>query len=252
MNAKSRSIIAITATAATFLITFSACATQQRTTPQTTRTRLQQQMTPGNLGNNMDNNLGNNATGNTGMRFDVTPETNRTTTGANIGTGNNNNGRNGNFLGMGNNNNRNGNLLGMDNNNNGNGNFLGMGNNGGQAPQTAAGPSDRSKAASIKRGLESMPGINNVDVVVMGDTAVVSYGRKNGADNANVTNQTITNRVKQIDNTITNVYVSDSADIGSQIRRLSNDMINNKPLDEITNSFNKLINKINPNTNARS
>ena len=248
MNVKSHSIIAIVAAMITFIFSFSACTTQERNTPDTTRTRYQQQGATGNTGNlnntgnNAGSNIANNATGNTGMRFDATPETQRTVTGVNIGSANNNNNRNNNFLGMDNNN----------NNNNGNGNFLGLGNNNGQAPQTAAGPSDRSKAASIKRGLEAMPGINNVDVVVMGDTAIVAYGRKNGTDNPKATNETISAKVKQIDPTINNVYTSDSADISEQVSRLSNDMMNNRPMDEIRDSFNKLINTINPNANGRS
>jgi len=241
MNVKSHSKIAIAAAITTIIFSFSACTTQERNTPDTTRTRYQQQVTTGNTanrnntGNNAGSNIANNGTGNTGMRFDATPETQRTVTGVNIRSGNNNNN----------------NSADMNNNNNGNGNFLGLGNNNnGQTPQTAAGPSDRSKAASIERGLEAMSGINNVKVVVMGDTAIVAYGRQNGADNPKATNETITAKVKQIDPTIKNVYTSDSADISEQVSRLSNDMTNNRPMDEIRDSFNKLINTINPNTNT--
>ncbi len=105
---------------------------------------------------------------------------------------------------------------------------------------------DRQKADNIRNRLGNIDGIGQINAVVNGNTALVGYSLSKTAKDANNIKNMITNRVKQIDNTITNVVVSDSADITSGIERLSNSIRNNNPVNDLNNEFNQIIQRIKP------
>lgn len=107
---------------------------------------------------------------------------------------------------------------------------------------------DTQKAINIENSLNNMAGVRNARVVVNGNTAIVSYTPVNTATNVNATKSAIVNRVKQVDRSITNCAVSDSPDIGTRVNQLSRDINNTnntRPGQELTDSFNKLMNNIN-------
>lgn len=122
---------------------------------------------------------------------------------------------------------------------------MGLNMNNAQSP-AAPMADDRMKADNIRSKLEAMPGISKVNVIVMGNTAVVGCSRQAGTSSANSAEKMVADRVKQIDPSITNVYVTESADLGNRISRLYRDMVNNRPMNEIRDDFTKIINSITP------
>lgn len=105
---------------------------------------------------------------------------------------------------------------------------------------------DGQKAGNILTRLGNIDGVSKINTVVSGNTALVGYNATVPATDANTTRKMITDRVKQIDNTITNVVVSDSADISSRIGRLSDNIKNKSPMNDLNKEFNQLIQSIRP------
>jgi|AGTN01.3.fsa_nt_gi Sporulation lipoprotein YhcN/YlaJ (Spore_YhcN_YlaJ). len=103
---------------------------------------------------------------------------------------------------------------------------------------------DRTKADNLRNRLGSIDGIRQINAIVNGNTALIGYTPSGKASNANSARQMITDRVKQLDNTITNVVVSDSADFSSRISRLVDKINSNKSLDDLTREFNQLMQNI--------
>lgn len=103
---------------------------------------------------------------------------------------------------------------------------------------------DTQKADNIKKQLANVTGISNVNAIVSGNTALVSYKRLGNAINSNATRTTITDRVKNMDSSITNVVVSDTADFSTKVSRLASDIKNNKPVNDMTNQFNRIVQSI--------
>ncbi len=78
---------------------------------------------------------------------------------------------------------------------------------------------DRQKADKIKRQIMNMPGVSSADVIVMGDTALCGV---NTGTNTSLSQlrSSISQRVKQMDNTIRNVAVTNDSNILAEIQRL--------------------------------
>lgn len=105
---------------------------------------------------------------------------------------------------------------------------------------TQASP-DRQKADNIRKQIRNINGVSDANVIVMGNTALVGYKPSGNAGNTKAVKDNIVNKCKQTDKTITNVTVSESADIMERMNRLgtnSNGGMDNNFADE----FNKLIN----------
>lgn len=103
---------------------------------------------------------------------------------------------------------------------------------------------DRQKADNIRSRLSNIKGIRQINAVVSGNTALIGYSRADGITKANSARNIITDSVKKLDNTITNVIVSDSADFSSRIKRLTDNINKNKPINGLTDEFNRLIQKM--------
>lgn len=102
------------------------------------------------------------------------------------------------------------------------------------------------KADNIRSQLGNIDGVRQINTVVNGNTALVSYSPTDTTRDANATRNMITDRIKQIDNTITNVVVSNSRDISTRIDRLADNIRNNRPMNELNNEFNQLMQNIRP------
>lgn len=105
---------------------------------------------------------------------------------------------------------------------------------------------NRQKADNIRNELKNMREVENVSVIVNGNTALVGYKPADNAGDVNATKAVISSRVKEIDRTITEVRVSESPDIMTRMDRLSRDITDNRPMNVITNEFNQLFQGINP------
>ena len=103
---------------------------------------------------------------------------------------------------------------------------------------------DRVKADNICKQLGDIGGMRQINAVVNGNTALIGCTPSGKASNANTTKQMITDWVKKLDSTITNVVVSDSADMSSRIKRLADNVKSNKPLGDLTSEFNTLIQNV--------
>jgi hypothetical protein len=104
---------------------------------------------------------------------------------------------------------------------------------------------DRQRAENLKNKLYSDMG-NNLkltNVIVNNDTAIIGY-TANGVKGTGPTQNTISDKVKQLDRSIKNCIVTDSKDAINKINQLQNDINNNKPAKEITDKFNQLANSI--------
>lgn len=110
---------------------------------------------------------------------------------------------------------------------------------------------DRQRAEKISNQLRAMRSIRDVNVVVNGNRAVVGYTPLNDNADTNSMNNKITNAVKKVDRTITQVTVSDTPDITRMINQLSNDITNNRPGNELQDSFTKLMQSIGRVTGTR-
>lgn len=105
---------------------------------------------------------------------------------------------------------------------------------------------NRQKADNIRNELKNMREIENVSVIVNGNTALVAYKPADNVGDVNATKSMISSRVKDVDKTITEVRVSESPDIMTRIDRLSRNITDNRPMNAITNEFNELFQGINP------
>lgn len=104
----------------------------------------------------------------------------------------------------------------------------------------------RQKAENITRGLKNMPGVDEVDAVVVGNTCLVGYKPSKTSKNANTIRNMIIDKVKGMDATIDTVVVNESEDTMKNIKKLSKDIIDNKPANEINAEFQKIIQKLKP------
>jgi len=104
------------------------------------------------------------------------------------------------------------------------------------------------KANNIKRQLMNMTGVQDANVIVMGNTALVGLKTRTTTKDITALRTSIANKVKAIDNTITNVTVSDSTDIMDRMNRLGTDITNNRPVNTITDEFNNLVRGVAPGT----
>ena len=104
----------------------------------------------------------------------------------------------------------------------------------------------RLKSDNIKRQLSAIPGCRNPNVIVIGNTALVGYAASGTVKDTGALRSKVTDTVRQADRTITNVVVSDSAEVVRNINQLSSDIAGNKPVNDIGNRFNQLIRSINP------
>lgn len=105
---------------------------------------------------------------------------------------------------------------------------------------------DKQKSDNIRRQLSKMGEISQVGVIVSGNTALVGYSPSKKAKDINATKNLIANKVKKIDPSITNVVVSESADIMARINKLTSDIKNNRPGNEIGNEVNQLLQRVAP------
>ncbi len=103
---------------------------------------------------------------------------------------------------------------------------------------------NQQRAEKIKKHLTNMNGLRNVNVMVMGNTALVGCEPTGNTTNTTAVRNSIIKKVKQADPAIVNVTVSESADIMDRMNRLGSDMTNNKPMKTITEEFNRMINGI--------
>jgi len=104
---------------------------------------------------------------------------------------------------------------------------------------------DRQKADNIRRQLMNMNGVADANVIVMGNTALVGYKPSGNTGNTKAVKDSIVNKCKQTDRTITNVTVSESPDIMARMSRLGTNVSNNGTVNNFADEFNKLINGLN-------
>jgi spore cortex protein len=105
---------------------------------------------------------------------------------------------------------------------------------------------DRQKSDKISKQLSKMNELSQVGVIAMGNTALVGYSPSKTAKDVNATKTMIVNKVKQIDPSITSVVVSESADIRARINKLTSDIANNRPGNEISREVSQLLQRVAP------
>ena len=121
-------------------------------------------------------------------------------------------------------------------------NNMGMGRMGQDLQRSSA--FDIKKAENIRNQLNDIDGVRELNAVVQGNTALIGYDPDGNATDGNAIKNMIVDRVKQIDNTITDVVVTDSRDFFTQIKQLGEKIKRNMSTDEINNEFNQLMQNI--------
>lgn len=103
----------------------------------------------------------------------------------------------------------------------------------------------RSKSQNIEREVENLANIKDANVMVVGNTALVACDPNTAAVNTNALRTSITQTVKSIDPTITNVVITESADMMTSVNQMFSNM-NNKSMNQITQDFNNMLRQITP------
>lgn len=102
----------------------------------------------------------------------------------------------------------------------------------------------KQKARRIESELEKIPGMNDINVVISGDTAIV--GCTTNQDMSAMKSR-IVNRVKQLDPSVKKVAVTNARDTLMEIRKLKSDMMGGSDTGGINARVKQLVNKITPN-----
>jgi len=102
------------------------------------------------------------------------------------------------------------------------------------------------KAVNVKKQLDKMKEISQVNVMVIGDTAAVAYKPGSVPKDTNTVKRMIVTKVKEIDNSIKNVAVTEAQDMTAKINQLSNDLKGKRPMSDISRDFTQMIQKMNP------
>lgn len=101
---------------------------------------------------------------------------------------------------------------------------------------------------NIEKGLKNLKDVDRVNALIVGNTCLVGYKPSETTNNTNATKKIIANKVKAIDNTITEVVVSESANIMTRIDKLSSDIMSNKNvnMDNVNNEITKIMKEVRP------
>jgi YhcN/YlaJ family sporulation lipoprotein len=103
--------------------------------------------------------------------------------------------------------------------------------------------SARQKAMRIESECEKIPGVDDAAVIISGDDAVVGC-RTN--QNISALRQRIESRVKQLEPSVKNVTVTNSSDILTEIRKLTNEITDGPDVNNLDARVRQLIEKITP------
>lgn len=111
-------------------------------------------------------------------------------------------------------------------------------------PLTGTGNKNMSqRAEKIKTELRKIQGINDVEVLISGDKAIVGCQT---SKNLTALKRTIEQRVKSIDPSVREVSVTNSRSILDNMKQMTQDLVNGAGLDGFENKFQQLIKKITP------
>lgn len=103
-----------------------------------------------------------------------------------------------------------------------------------------------SRAEKIKNQLISIRGVNNVNVAIVDNVALVGYKPTDASTDIPATNKAITDKVKSIDPAITNVAVSGAKDMTDRIGSLAQKLIANPASNEVRAEAASILQKIVP------
>ena len=103
----------------------------------------------------------------------------------------------------------------------------------------------RSKSQNIERQVANLANVKDANVMVVGNTALVACSPNTTAVDTNALRTSITQKVKSIDPSITNVVVTESADVMTNVKQMFSNM-NNKSMNQIMQEFNNMIRQITP------
>jgi hypothetical protein len=122
-------------------------------------------------------------------------------------------------------------------------------NRGGSAAQLcpAGAAPDSTRADNIKSQLAGLKEIQDVNVVVIGNSCLVGYTPTESSTDPNATKDLVAARCKQADSNIAGVTCGDTPDINSQIAGINSDLQTSKPAGDMSSRFNDIVKVINPN-----
>lgn len=103
---------------------------------------------------------------------------------------------------------------------------------------------DKQRADNINKKLKDMDGIGQVDTIINGNTALIGYKHDGKMADRRAVKDAITKKVRQLDNTVKDVVVSDSANFTGRIRTMVKNLNTNISNPNLSNDFQKLVRDI--------
>lgn len=104
----------------------------------------------------------------------------------------------------------------------------------------------KQRSENIKTQLKNMREIDQANVIVIENTALVGYKPSRGVRDMEATRNMIADKVKAVDTGVAHVVISESTDIMTRIGKLANDIANNRPMNEVNTEAKQIIQKVNP------
>lgn len=106
---------------------------------------------------------------------------------------------------------------------------------------------ERSKTLAKK--LNELNEVNNANVLITANTALIGIDIPKDASNESVTNikNTVENKVKEVDREIDRVVVTADADLVTRMKNVGKDIESGKPISGFTNEIEEIIKRITPN-----
>jgi YhcN/YlaJ family sporulation lipoprotein len=102
------------------------------------------------------------------------------------------------------------------------------------------------RAERIRVEIYGMREVEEAYVVVSGNTCIVGYTPAAGFENSRRIESLIADRVREIDEGIRNVAVSQSPDLSARVRELSNDQGGGRRIESLAGEVDRLVMEINP------
>jgi len=103
----------------------------------------------------------------------------------------------------------------------------------------------RSKSRNIERQVETVKNVKDANVMVVGNTALVACNPSSTNVDTTDLRTAITQKIKSVDPSITNVVVTESANVMASMNKMFSNM-SNKSMTQITQDFNNMIKQITP------
>lgn len=104
----------------------------------------------------------------------------------------------------------------------------------------------RQKAARIKGALLELKEVEDANVIVTGNTALIAYKTNDVTRDANANKKVISDKAKAVEPSVTRIVVTESVADYNQVGKLLTDIANNKPATQVRTEVDRMLQRITP------